>query len=303
MDLPRMAQDLVLTPITDAAILALRFLPHVGIAALVLLVGFPLAVLAREITARLLRAAGIDVLSEKTGFTGLLQKGGISRRPSRALGLLAYWVIVFSALILVFNVLDIPAGAKLIQQVLGLLPKFLAILVIVSLGIFLGRFMGRIVQASSLIANVPFAAVLGRLAAYGIVGISLLGALRFVELVPESLTGALAAIAIAAPVVAGVGVLLASPRTMSSIVAGRFLRDQIKPGDRISFDGISGTVQAVHLVSTRLRDGADDIIVANADLAARIIRRLEARDPRAGNSKSRAAGSGRRPAAPSARKP
>ncbi len=282
MDLPRMAQELVLVPITDAAKLALRFLPHVGIAALVLLLGFPLAVLAREVTARLLRAAGVDVLSDKTGFTRLLEKGGVNRRPSRALGLLAYWVIIFSALFLMFDVLEIPAGTKLIEQVLGLLPKFLAILVILSLGVFLGHFMGRIVQASSLIANVPFAAVLGRLASYAIIGIALLGALRFVGFIPEGVTGTLAAIAIAAPVVAGVAVLLGSPRTVSSIVAGRFLRDQIKPGDRISFDGISGEVQAVQLVSTRLRDGSEDIIVANADLAARIIRRSSTRTQRPG---------------------
>ena len=273
MDVLRMAQDLVLTPIMEAARLTVQFLPHVGIAALVLLLGFPLAVLAREVTARLLRAAGVDVLSDKTGFTRLLAKGGVSRRPSRTLGLLAYWVIIFSALILVFNVLEIPAGAKLIEQVLGLLPKFLAVLVIVSLGIFLGRFMGRIVQASSLIANVPFAAILGRLASYAIIGIALLGGLRLVGFIPEGLTGTLAAIAIVAPVVAVVAVLVGSPRTVSSIVAGRFLRDQIKPGDFILFDGISGEVQAVQLVSTRLRDGADDVIVANADLAARIIRR------------------------------
>ena len=45
-----------------------------------LLLGVPLAVLARELTARLLRAVGLDVLSEKTGFTRLLQRGGVSRR-------------------------------------------------------------------------------------------------------------------------------------------------------------------------------------------------------------------------------
>ena len=281
MDLPRMAQDLVLTPITDAVALSVRFLPHVGIAALVLLLGIPLAVLAREITARLLRALGVDVLSEKTGLTRLLEKGGVNRRPSRALGLLAYWIILFSALILVFDVLGLPAGAKLIEQVLGLLPKFLAILVIVSLGSFLGRFMSRIVRASSLIANVPFAAALGRLASYAVIGIALVAALRFVGFLPEGVTGTLAAISIAAPAVAVVAVLLGSPRTLSSIVAGRFLRDQIKPGDRISFDGISGKVQAVQLVSTRLRDGTDDIVIANADLAARIIRRSAASQPEA----------------------
>jgi small-conductance mechanosensitive channel len=167
------------------------------------------------------------------------------------------------------DVLEIPAGAKLIEQVLGLVPKFLAILVIVSLGIFLGRFMGRIVQASSLIANVPFAAALGRLASYAVICIALVGALRFVGFIPEGVTGILAAVAIGAPVVAGVAVLVGSPRTFSSIVAGRFLRDQIKPGDHISFDGIAGEVRSVQLVNTRLRDGVDDIIVSNADLATK----------------------------------
>ena len=289
MDLLKMVQDLVLTPIMNAAVSVLAFLPHVGLAALILAVGFPLAILAREVTARLLRALGLDVLSERTGFTRLLTRGGVSRRPSRVLGLLAYWVIVFSALILVFDVLEIPAGARLIQQVLALLPRILAALAITSLGIFLGRFTARIVQASSLIANVPFASTLGALCSYAVIAIALVAGLRFAEFLPDTFTGVLAVAALAAPAVAALAVLLGSPRTLSSIVAGRFLREQLKPGDRISFEGTSGEVLAVQLVMTRLRDGVEDVIISNADLAARIIRRTSSGRARRGSRRGKAA--------------
>ena len=273
MDVLRMVHDLVLDPIANGALAALDFLPHVGLAALILVVGIPLAVLTREVTARLLRALGLDVLSDRVGFTRLLARGGVSQRPARSLGRLAYWVIIFSSLILVFDVLEIPAAARLIQQVLALLPRILAALLITSLGVFLARLTGRIVRASSLIANVPFAAVLGGAASYAVIAVSLVAGLRLAGFLPDTFTGLLAAGAIAAPAVAAVAVLIGSPRTLSSIVAGRFLRDQLKPGDRVSFDGIGGEIHAVQLVTTCLKDGGEDIIISNADLAARIIRR------------------------------
>ena len=273
MDLLQMVQDLVLAPITSAAVQGLHFLPHLGLAALILAVGIPLAILAREVTARLLRALGLDVLSERTGFTRLLERGGVSKRPSRSLGLLSYWVIIFSSLILVFDVLEIPAGARLIQQVLALLPRILEALLITSLGVFLGRLTGRIVRASSLIANVPFAAVLGGATSYAVIAVSLVAGLRLAGFLPDTFTGLLAAAAIVAPAVAAIVVLVGSPRTLSAIVAGRFLREQLKAGDRVSFDGIHGEVRAVQLVATCLREDGEDIIISNADLATRIIRR------------------------------
>ena len=273
MDVLLIARDLVLTPIGAAVRQAVQFLPRVGIAAVVLALGIPLALLVREVTARLLRAIGLDVLSDRTGLSRVLARGGISHRLSRMTALVAYWVIIFTALILVFDVLEIPAGVQLIVQVLGLLPKLLALLGVVSLGLFLGRFVGRIIEASSLIAHVPFAAALGRLASYAVVGLAAVVGLRFVGFIPQSAMGTLAVVSAGIPILGGVIVLVGSRGTLTGIIAGRFLREQLRPGSLVSFDGIEAEIEAVELVSTRLRDGDDEIIISNANLASRTVRR------------------------------
>jgi hypothetical protein len=266
-------RTLLLVPLRGAAEAAFHYLPNLGIAALVVAVGFPLAIIAREVTARLLRALGFDVLADRTGVTKLLARGGVSRRASRIVGLLAYWVVVFSALILVFNVLGLPSGARLIVQVLGLLPGLVATLLVLSLGMFLARFFGRVVEASSLVAKVPFARLLGYLTRYAVVGLSLVAAVSAVGVVPPALSGTLAIAALAGPIVLAVVLLVASPKTLSSFVAGRYLRAELKPGDRIVFEGGKGEIRAVRLLHTMLARGGDDIIVSNDDLASGIILR------------------------------
>jgi hypothetical protein len=67
-------------------------------AAIVLLIGFFGAFLARIVVSGFLRLIKFEALSEKTGFSEFLRKGHVSYPPSSLAGLLAYWLVLIAVL-------------------------------------------------------------------------------------------------------------------------------------------------------------------------------------------------------------
>lgn len=268
--------ELVAHPLAGAYHTVVAFLPNVLLALVTAVVGWFAAVLLRKLFTKLLRAIGFNVLSEKVGLTKFLKRGGVTETPARIVGLVVYWIIIFSMLIGVFQALDLTAASAFLVEVLGFIPKIVVSIVILSLGIFLGRFLGNLAERSSKLADLPFHRIMGTVTRYAVILVAGYGVLGYLNLTSTLVSGSFTLVFIVVPALLFVAFLFGGRSFLSGLLAGRFLTRDLKVGDQISFDSLTGTVKSIDVTTTKIATNDGEMIVPNTVLSEKIIRRERA---------------------------
>lgn len=262
-------QKLVVENINMVYQFILRYLPKVVFSLIILFTGWFFALIFRKIVAKLLKASGLDVISDKFGIKKILESGGIKKNVSAIAGSIFYWIIIFSTFIMVFNTLEFEAGSILVKQVLMFVPKMMLFLVLLSCGIYLGEFTNKIIKTSSRLINIQFADFFGKITEFIIIGITILITLKYLNIAPLFFTEIFIAVLIMLCLI----VLVCGKEVISSFISGRFLLKDYKKGDFIEFDNISGMILSIDLVTTKIEKGKEHIIIFNADLLKKIVKK------------------------------
>lgn len=268
-------QDLVVKRINQVYQLAIELGPKIALALIILLIGWLCALLLKKIVVKLLKALGFDVLSEKTGLKRFLEKGGITRGPSSVVGLCFYWLIVFSALIMTFNTLELEAASQLVRQAIFYLPKIIVAAIFVALGVFLSNFISRFVEATAHLANIPIYGILGKTGRYLVIGLAVMMALEYLGVAASVIIQYAVIIFGIVPLVLSLIFLIGGKDIISGILAGRFLKKEYRKGDRIEFDSVSGEVESVDIISTKLHISGGRLIIPNIELARKATKKLD----------------------------
>jgi len=125
------------------------FLPAFVGAGLVLLLGYVLAKLVQKGFTRLLRRIRLNDLLRKGGVMGAMASAGAHFNPSRIIAHLAFWAVMFTAMLVAANALGIDSLAPVFSELVGYVPSVITAIVIVILGIVLGDFVGGLIMAST----------------------------------------------------------------------------------------------------------------------------------------------------------
>ncbi len=157
------------------------FLPRLGLAVLVLVLGWLLAKAVRFAIQKALRAINFNVLTERSGMDGFLQQGGMQGDTTSLFGMLAYWLVILAALIIAFNGLGLTYITDLLGQVVLFVPKVIVALLILAFGSYFARFVGNSVITYCRNVDIQDADFLGKLAQYAIMAFVVLIALDQIE--------------------------------------------------------------------------------------------------------------------------
>ena len=264
-------QALVVKKLVQSYQFTMEFGPKIALAIIIFLIGWICAVLFKKIVSKLLKALGFDVLSEKTGLKHFLEKGGVQKKPSALIGLLFYWAIIFSALVMAFDTLELNTVSQLIKQVLSYMPKFAVAFILLVMGIFLSQFVGRLVEAISHLASIHFYRALGKTARYLVMALAIMICLEYLGVARSAIIIIFGVV----PLIASLVLIIGGREIISSILAGRLLMKEYKQGDTIEFDSTSGRITTVDLVFTKITAKDGEIVIPNSELAKKIIKRVE----------------------------
>ena len=264
-------QALVVKKLVQSYQFTMEFGPKIALAIIIFLIGWICAVLLKKIVSKLLKALGFDVLSEKTGLTHVLEKGGIQKKPSALFGLLFYWIIIFSALVMAFNALELNTVSQLIQQTLSYIPKFIVALILLIMGMFLSQFIGKLVETTSHLASIQFYRASGKVARYLVMALAIMICLEYLGVAKTSIVIIFGIV----PLIASLLFIIGGREIVSSILAGRLLMKEYKQGDTIEFDSISGQIKTIDFVVTKIIAKDGEIIIPNLELAKKIIKKVE----------------------------
>ena len=185
-----------------------HFLPRAVIAVVIVIVGWLLAKVIRFAVVKALRAINFHIVTEKAGLDGFMREGGGEVDTVDVLGLLIYWLVILTALLIAFNGLDLSYVSDLISRIVLFVPRVILAVVILAFGAYFGRFVGRAVTVYCRNIGMPDATLLGRLTTYAVVVfvfVIALDQLGLGEIIRQAFLIILGAVALALALAFGLG--------------------------------------------------------------------------------------------------
>ena len=131
-----------------------NFLPNLVKGLALLVIGWLVALLMELLLDKLLNMAKFNVLCEKIGVTALLQKGDISRRPSKVFAVIVYWLVIIVVILLAASAIGVQDVQVVLTDILSFIPKVIVALVIIIFGSLLAGLIGSVVQTAASNANI-----------------------------------------------------------------------------------------------------------------------------------------------------
>ncbi len=124
-----------------------RFVPQLIAAAILLLLGWMLAKVARSAVMRLLKLLHFDKATEKSGLESFLKHAELDVSVASILGNLVYWLIILVMIVTVANSLGLQMVADLFNKVVLYIPNVIVAILVLVFGTILARFINRLVFA------------------------------------------------------------------------------------------------------------------------------------------------------------
>lgn len=248
-----------------------NFIPNLVNGLIILLVGYLVARMVSGIVGFILRQIKFDPLIERTGITGALRGLGVKTPLWQIVSQLIYIFLLLSFLITATRFMGLDAVAKLLEQLLDLLPKAIAAAIVFLLGGIVSKFMGDLITNVTRGAGISYASRLGTGIQYLIsvfVAVLALGVLGIdTALLVTTITIVLAAFGLAL----GLGLGLGARPIVQHVLAGYYLRQRLPNGQTVVVDQTRGTVSSIGGVNTLMTTEEGAVIIPNSTLMDSIV--------------------------------
>jgi small-conductance mechanosensitive channel len=245
------------------------FLPRIVGALLLLVVGLLLAIILGRLVRRGLVRAGLDRFADRTGTNELLSQAGLGGSLAALVGTAVRITIVVVVCFGAMTLLGLEFLSDSLNEAILYIPRLLAALALVLIGIVLGAFLRAWVERTS--AQLDFPVAIGPviqvlvIALFGLcaaaqAGVAV-GPLAAIALV------VLGAIAITLALAFGLG----AREIARSLTSGRYARADFKVGQRIRVGEVQGEIVRIDGAATTLKAGEATIRIPNSVLVERIV--------------------------------
>lgn len=171
-------QSTVVDPFERVKVNIIDFLPRLFFVILILIVGWMIASVLQKVITRFLKLARLDTVSEKIGIANILTKGDINYTLSEIVGVLVYWLMMLVVALAAVNVLELSQAASLLQHVILYIPRVIASVFILVLGVFFASVIGNTVRTAAANTGLSQARSLGQFTQVLIVVFTIIEALK-----------------------------------------------------------------------------------------------------------------------------
>jgi hypothetical protein len=146
-----------------------HYAPRLATALIALFVGWIIAKILRGAMVRALHLMKFNTLTEHSGINQFLKQGGVKHTAEGLIGLLVYWIVIITTLLIASNALNLSVVSELFSDILQFVPKVIVAVLILTIGLYFARFISDILFAYT--HNVGFhdAPLIARIARYAIV--------------------------------------------------------------------------------------------------------------------------------------
>jgi len=144
-------------------------LPQIIGALLILLIGWIIAKIVKNLVVRGLKLVRFNFLTEKSGIEKFLVEGGVKVSSIDLIGTLVYWIIMLVVILATLNSLKLTTASTLFNEVMLFIPNVIVAIIILILGIYFARLVSQIMVTSLTTMKEKTAAVISKIAYYTII--------------------------------------------------------------------------------------------------------------------------------------
>ncbi len=134
--------------------------PRLAAMVTLIAIGWAAAAILRRLATRICLATDFDARCARWGLTTSLTRHGIHQPPSRLVGRLIFWAILFVALLMSIEALEMPATTGLVAEVIRFLPNLAIAALVWMAGWILANFMAQAVLIAAVNAQVALAPII-----------------------------------------------------------------------------------------------------------------------------------------------
>jgi hypothetical protein len=169
-----------------------EYIPALFGAVVVLTAGYLVARFAQRAIHRLLRRVHLNEALQRGGVAPPLDPYGVPLTPSRVLGNVVFWFVIFTAVLIAADAVGIDYLGQAFAELVSYVPSVIAAVVIVILGLVLGDLVAALIAASA--GALAGAGTLARVGKGGVVLLAIFMALQELGVATSIVTTAFAII-------------------------------------------------------------------------------------------------------------
>lgn len=263
--------QVVLDPLRVLFLSVQVFLPRIFWAMGVLLIGYLLGVVLRQMVHYLLWAVGLNMAAERAGILAFLRRGHVDRQPSELVGSLVFWVIAFASFMIALYHLGLTGAEQILLNFFLYVPQGLVALFIVVVGLFLAGFTARLVEGSVAAANIRAASLLGYGARVVIVVLACFIALEKLDIGLGGLMVGMVVVLVSIPIGLVFAFCIGGRQFIQDLIAGQSLTHVLSPGDSVSVGEHQGEIAEIGLTATTIHTASGEVVMSNSILAAQVV--------------------------------
>lgn len=249
----------------------IAWLPSLGVALLLILVGWLVARLAQAILAGLLRRVGVDRLAERANAHKLLSRMGLGASTVDLLARLVFWLIMLIFLLAATESLGLSGVVNTLGGLIEYLPNVLAAALILLFGGLLGRLVGEAITAVTEQSSMSGGAALGRIVRYALLAFAIILALEQLGVETTLLATTTLALIGGAALALAVAFGLGSQQLARNIMAGFHVREEFVIGQDLAIGDQRGVLVHVGSAKSRLETEDGEISIPNSLLAEQVV--------------------------------
>lgn len=253
----------------------LTFLPRLVNAAILLVVGYIIARVARGVLTKGLRALHFDRVADRAGITHFLRLAGTQLDAARILAEVAFWWVILFFIEMAFNALELTQITSYINAILGYVPNIFAAILIVVIGALLANIVADIVRGAAGDAGLSAAPLLASLARWAIIIFAVLAALTQLNIAQNMIFILFAATVGMLALAGGLAFGLGGVDAARGLISGYTTGNMLQPGQRVQIGQFSGTILRHDLNSTIVDTDSGQISIPNAELARQRITMID----------------------------
>jgi hypothetical protein len=194
------------------------FLPSLAMAIGILMAGIMIAKMVERGTEVGLHRIGFDRWMREGGVTEALERAGTRLEPSAVLAKLVFWTVVLLVILTAGIALGVTAVGVLFAELLAYVPRVIAAIIVLVIGILLGEFVKDLVLASA--GNLSGAPTLARIGKGAVILLAVFMALEQLDIAQDIVLVFFIAVVGAAALATGIAFGLGGRE-----VAGEIARD------------------------------------------------------------------------------
>lgn len=216
--------DAMMASLTSAASMFFAAVPRLLGFAVILVAGWIIASLIGKAVVALLRAVHFNVVAERAGLSGFIQKSNMQGDAAGTIGLIVKWFVRLIALVVAFDALGLPAVSQILNQLLMWLPNLVVALVILAVGGIAANALARISLGAAAEAGLEHPDFLANVARYAVWAFTILVAVNQLGIATSLINILLMAAAGAVALALGLSFGLGGRDTAAAIVSRWYQR-------------------------------------------------------------------------------